>query len=192
MSIKTKIILVDWDQYPLFRNKIIGDRSIQCGIQPFLNRIKRHNRKDNIDIMLVINSEKHDYKSTLSKYSNLKDNYEFITSLHIRDNYAMDIGAYDFGFKACINNCFNGRIAFINSSVSGPHSDDWLDKYEELFISTPQIGLSGPTVNMIPKNGSSSQEHVQSWFLYSDMKILIDCFGESLLSETAAYDNKKI
>ncbi|MCJ8328540.1 MAG: hypothetical protein HRT89_03025 [Lentisphaeria bacterium] len=118
-------------------------------------------------------------------------NFEFISKIFIRENHALDIGAYDYGYKHCLNEGFSGRVMFINSSVSGPHSDGWLDKYEELFLSHSQIGLSGTTTNTSPAKdaGVSTQEHVQSWLLYSDMSILKDCFGDSLLSN-ASYKTK--
>ena len=193
MSNKTRIILVDWDQSPLIRSKNIGDKTIQCGIQPFISSIKNHSKESDIEVILVINSNHSNNLVTQKKYEPLLKEFEFITSLHIRDNHAMDIGAYDYGFKISLRENYRGRIMFINSSVSGPHTDSWLKKYEALFSSTPKIGLSGSTVNMIPDKMSraSSLEHVQSWLLYSDMAILKECFGDSLLLEKADYSTKQ-
>jgi hypothetical protein len=192
MPAKIKIILVDWDQCPLVRFKEVGSRIIECGIQPFLEGINEHDKKGNIEVTLVISSDNINSCEFFKKYKCLIDKFEFITSFHIRNNYAMDIGAYDFGFKTCLKDGYSGRIMFVNSSVSGPHSDSWLSKYEELFTSVPKIGLSGATVNMIPdkRSGKPSLEHVQSWLLYSDMTVLSECFGDSLLLKKAAYRTK--
>jgi len=160
---------------------------------PLLKCINKYSEKCEFEVMLVINSEGHDCKEIRYKYKDLMNDFEFITNLYIRNNYAMDIGAYDYGFKICLNEGFSGRIMFMNTSLHGPHSYDWLHKYEELFISNSQIGLSGATVSTFLNEitGKSYKEHVQSWLLYSDMRVLKDCFGDSLLSETSVYNTKK-
>jgi len=192
MSVRANIILVDWDQYPLVRKKEIINRNFKFGIQPFLENIKYHKRKNEIKVMLVINTDNAN-KKNLAKYRALGSKFEFITSIHYRSNYAMDVGAYDYGYKICLRSGYNGRIMFVNSSVRGPHSDDWLNKYEELYKRVPKIGISGATVNMLPdkENGKSTREHVQSWLLYSDMAVLKSCFGDSLLSDKAEYKTKR-
>ena len=192
MSVKTTIIVADWDRYPLFREKTVGNRSIKCGMRPLLNGIKTRREDSDFEVLLVVNTESADIEKVRQKYSSLLNDFKFISNIHIRGNYAMDIGAYDYGYKICLQNNFRGRIMFINSSVCGPHSDNWLHKYEELFQSIPRIGLSGATVNMIPARGSgtSTLEHVQSWLLYSDMGILKNCFGDSLLSDSASFRTK--
>lgn len=193
---KIKIILADWDQYPLARLKEIGSRKFECGILPFLENISKYSC-DVVDVILVINSDNAD---CIEKYKFISSKFNFISKIHIRNNYAMDIGAYDYGYQACIQEGYTGRIIFVNSSVSGPHTENWLIKYEELFLHTNKIGLSGATVNMIPikinnflefrEEHTSSKEHVQSWFLYTDMNILKKCFGNSLLLDGLSYTDK--
>ena len=149
MNDKTRVVLVDWDMYPLTRLKKIGDRTIACGILPFLENIRNFS-SDAVDVILIINSDDPDNVENISKYDFIPKEFDFVSNVFIRNNFAMDIGAYDHGYKFLLQENYKGRIVFANSSVSGPHTSNWLDRYEQLFTSTKEIGLTGTTVNMVP------------------------------------------
>ena len=69
----------------------------------------------------------------------------------------------------------------MNSSLRGPHADDWLARYHALFHEQDDIGLCGITLNAMKVSDSLPElPHVQSFFLYTSMRVLREVFPEGL------------
>lgn len=198
-----KIVLVEWAAYPLERDKIVGEHVVRCGLGrvleamrrwpaglPFevilvINRAERANPKGvsgrawhSLQRMLHLDAERQIDKR-MQTYASLPSRYEFIESVHFRDNRGQDFGAYDFGYRLLQSQGYEGDVLFMNSSVEGPHGPDWLVKYRDQFYRHDKVGLCGISLNSHDTNLSPQPfaPHVQSYFLYTNMKVLRDALG---------------
>lgn len=115
-------------------------------------------------------------------YAALPRKYPFIEAVHFRGNQGQDFGAYDFGYQLLRSQGHTGDVLFMNSSVSGPHEDGWLLKYREQFQRHPNVGLCGIGMNShdTTEGDGPFAPHVQSYFLYTNMKVLEHAIGPRL------------
>jgi hypothetical protein len=115
-------------------------------------------------------------------YTRLTREYPFIEAVHFRDNQGQDFGAYDFGYQLLQRQGYDGDVLFMNSSVSGPHEDGWLLKYRDQFHRHPDVGLCGIGLNSHDTSDGDGPfaPHVQSYFLYTSMKVLGHAVGPRL------------
>lgn len=118
----------------------------------------------------------------LHAYSRLPEKYAFIEAVHFRDNKGQDFGAYDLGYQLLQRQGHRGDVLFMNSSVSGPHEHGWLLKYREQFCRHPNVGLCGIGLNSHDTSDGDGPfaPHVQSYFLYTNMKVLEHAIGPRL------------
>jgi hypothetical protein len=115
-------------------------------------------------------------------YRRLARHYPFIDRVHFRDNQGQDFGAYDYGYQLLRSEGYEGDVLFMNSSVSGPHEHNWLLKYRDQFMRHPNVGLCGIGLNSHDTSNGSGPfaPHVQSYFLYTNMKVLEHAIGPRL------------
>jgi hypothetical protein len=121
-------------------------------------------------------------------YAGLARKYPFIEAVHFRDNRGQDFGAYDYGYQLLRNQGHQGDVLFMNSSVSGPHGHGWLAKYRDQFRRHPKVGLCGIGLNSHDTSAGEGPfaPHVQSYFLYTSMKVLDDAIGPRLFDADSA------
>jgi hypothetical protein len=115
-------------------------------------------------------------------YERLAERYPFIEAVHFRDNLGQDFGAYDLGYQLLQRRGYDGDVVFMNSSVSGPHENGWLLKYKDQFRRHPNVGLCGIGLNShdTTEGDGPFAPHVQSYFLYTNMKVLGHAIGPRL------------
>lgn len=120
-------------------------------------------------------------------YAGLPRKYPFIEAVHFRGNQGQDFGAYDFGYQLLRSQGHTGDVLFMNSSVSGPHEDGWLLKYRDQFQRHPNVGLCGIGMNSHDTSDGDGPfaPHVQSYFLYTNMKVLEHAIGPRLFEASA-------
>lgn len=120
-------------------------------------------------------------------YAALPRRYPFIEAVHFRGNRGQDFGAYDFGYQLLRAQGHTGDVLFMNSSVSGPHEDGWLLKYRDQFRRHPNVGLCGIGLNShdTTEGEGPFAPHVQSYFLYTNMKVLAHAIGPRLFEDEA-------
>jgi hypothetical protein len=115
-------------------------------------------------------------------YAGLSQRYAFIESVHFRNNGGQDFGAYDFGYRLLLSQGYDGDVLFMNSSVAGPHEPNWLLKYRDQFYRHENVGLCGISLNS--HNTAREPElfapHVQSYFLFTNMRVLKHALGPRL------------
>lgn len=194
---KVSIILVDWDGYPLHREKQLGENVIKCGLAPLLDCLNNIEAAVDFDLHLIINQSDHTQKSmwvnkpfyrrrytkpSKDIYQSFMQTYSFIDGVYFRSNAGFDIGAYNFGLHLLQSRGYEGDVLFMNSSVVGPRRDNWLRDYQNLFYNTMATGLCGITLNS--HNTCSScpvfAPHVQSFFIYTNTCVLSKAFGTEL------------
>lgn len=182
-----KVILVDWMGYPFFRKKRIGENTIFCGIEHILHNIPKHPAGIAFEMILVINGLAKDptgLRSFLRRrhYKKLLKKYPYIKKLFFRNNTGQDIGAYNFAFNYLKKVGYDQDVLFMNSAIDGPHHDGWLLHYNRLFHARKDIGLCG--INMHSHNSKLKNNpfmpHIQSYFLYTNMQILMKVFKGNL------------
>lgn len=192
-----KIVLVDWAGYPLMRKKTIVRKIIRCGVGRILKSMNTYRAGLPFKVILIVNTVPTPWdrvQRRMNAYCRLKATYSFIESVHFRDNEGWDIGAYDFGYKLLLGHGYTGDVVFMNSSVSGPHKDGWLQKVRTQFRRHENVGLCGISMNShntvrYPRNFAP---HVQSFFLFSNMQILKTGLGSSLLPKRKLKDRLDI
>jgi hypothetical protein len=220
-SERVKVILVEWAAYPLYRNKVVDQHVVRCGLGRMLDGLKRHDPGLPIDVTVVINAAGEDGHSPsasdsssgrpaagglrrkfealmrrrrerelgqrMRAYRSLAEQYPFIEAVHFRDNEGQDFGAYDYGYQLLRRQGFQGDVLFMNSSVSGPHEHGWLLKYRDQFQRHPNVGLCGIGLNSHNTSDGSMPfaPHVQSYFLYTNMKVLEHAVGPRLFDSEA-------
>jgi len=115
-------------------------------------------------------------------YRHLAQQYPFIEAVHFRANQGQDFGAYDYGYQLLQRQGHEGDVLFMNSSVSGPHENGWLLKYRDQFRRHPNVGLCGIGLNSHNTSDGAMPfaPHVQSYFLYTNMKVLEHAVGPRL------------
>lgn len=127
-------------------------------------------------------------------YAGLARKYPFIEAVHFRDNRGQDFGAYDFGYQLLRNQGHSGDVLFMNSSVSGPHGHGWLTKYRDQFRRHPNVGLCGIGLNSHDTSAGEGPfaPHVQSYFLYTTMKVLEHAIGPRLFDAESSQGLDKV
>lgn len=185
---KVKIILVDFSDYPLHRKKRLFRYDIECGLGNLLENMTKFKAGVQFEVILVVN-EKGQEKRVV--YNSLKK-YSFIEKIFFRDNTAFDFGAYNKGYQYLREIAYDGDIVFMNSSTRGPYNDYWLLKYSHLFHRRKNIGLCGISLNSHTTHLRNSvfRPHVQSFFMYTSMNVLMEIFNDSL--PTPNSDSKKL
>ncbi|HTV17028.1 MAG TPA: hypothetical protein VMG12_00115 [Polyangiaceae bacterium] len=125
-------------------------------------------------------------------YAALPRKYPFIQAVHFRGNQGQDFGAYDFGYQLLRSQGHTGDVLFMNSSVSGPHEDGWLLKYRDQFLRHPNVGLCGIGLNSHDTTDGDGPfaPHVQSYFLYTNMKVLQHALGSRLFDTSTSANDK--
>jgi hypothetical protein len=217
---RVKIILVEWAAYPLYRNKVVDNRVVRCGLGRMLEGLRRFDPGLPIDVTVIINAagdadgsdeaaaaaaeqQSDGLRGQLARlmrkrrelalarrlhaYSKLTEKYAFIEAVHFRDNQGQDFGAYDFGYQLLRRQGHDGDVLFMNSSVSGPHEHGWLLKYRDQFCRHPNVGLCGIGLNSHDTSDGDGPfaPHVQSYFLYTNMKVLDHAIGPRLFDADA-------
>jgi len=207
-SDRVKIILVEWAAYPLYRNKWVDGRVVRCGLGRLLDALSRHDPGVDIELMIVINGieapalsdasggpllaplrrlaerqRRRRAARRLETYARLPQRHPLISAIHFRSNRGHDWGAYDFGYQLLREQTWKGDVLFMNSSVAGPHEHGWLLKYRGQFRRHANVGLCGISLN---SHDTSTEKgpfapHVQSYFLYTNMRVLSHALGARLL-----------
>jgi len=118
----------------------------------------------------------------LRGYAQLPRQYPFVQAVYFRGNQGQDFGAYDLGYQLLQSQGYDGEVLFMNSSVAGPHRDGWLLEYRQQFRRHPDVGLCGIGLNSHDTSVEPSPfaPHVQSYFLYTNMRVLKHALGERL------------
>lgn len=169
------LIINDFADYPLFREKILFRNVVKCGIGNLFENMTKYRAGLEYDIILIINfSNDRETKRKQDLYLSLQEKYPFIKKVIFRDNTGFDFGSYNMGYRYLIDIDYEGDVLFMNSSVRGPHNDYWLLKYSYLFNRKRNIGLCGISLNSHTTHVEKSEfkPHVQSFFMYTNMKIL--------------------
>jgi len=205
-----KIILADWQGYTMFREKRIGQNVIQCGLGNIMQNISQYDAGIPFEMYMVINKQPYDGRVGIrspkdvksSDYTALKEYYDFVKDIFFKKNDAgRDIGAYDYGYNYLQKINYDGDVVFMNSSLTGPSNNNWLLKYRDLFYKQDKVGLCGISLNGAEGQGRThipmtrarirhlrqtsrtlkwAPPHVQSFFLYTNMKVLSAVFGKKL------------
>jgi rhamnan synthesis protein F len=202
-----KIVLVEWAAYPLERDKRVGAQVVKCGLGRTLEAFRRWPAGVPFELIVIINradepsppasrlcrawgklqhavgvSESQRIASRMRTYARLRERYSFIEAVHIRDNQGQDVGAYDFGYQLLQAQGYRGDVLFMNSSVSGPHEENWLSKYRDQFRRHENVGLCGISMNShdTSRDAEPFAPHVQSFFLYTNMRVLQHAVGPRL------------
>lgn len=104
-----------------------------------------------------------------------------------RKNQGYDFGAWSNALSTLERKY--KRYIFINSSVNGPHRDDWLSPFMELFDDSPDVKLVGTSINIYTPIGSEPNvyPHVQSMFFILDHEAL-----RFLLENTEVFNEQKL
>ena len=184
------IILTDWLGYEPTRVKRVGQSLMQVGAAPLLATLQRFSPGVPFFVILVLNEMQADTPSSTAasdveavkeRWRSLASQFPFIREVRFRPNLDFDIGAYDDGLQRLRAAKFDGDVLFMNSSVRGPAADGWLAKYHALFHERDDIGLCGITLNaMKVRDGFPESPHVQSFFVYTSMRVLQEIFPERL------------
>lgn len=168
-----KIILVVKEGEPLHRTKLSSTLNfkIHCGLGSLLDSLHKFGCPGKI-ILVVNGSEK------------IED--PLIEQILFHDNNGLDIGAMARGYSFLDSTGYSGEVLFINTSVSGPNRRNWVDVYRSI-LRKPGVGLCGISLcaNIYPEGWPEKgvpifQPHVQSFFMFTHTKILIQCFPQGL------------
>jgi hypothetical protein len=155
---RVKIILMEWAAYPPHRDKLVGRKTVHCGLGRVLDGMQRFDPGLPADVIVVINGAPQESKPSgwgnplqrlrqrriaqrLRSYAELPTKYPFVESVCFRDNRGQDFGAYDFGYQLLQGLGHRGDVVFMNSSVAGPFEHGWLAKYQAQFYRYPDVGL---------------------------------------------------
>ena len=186
------IILTDWLGYEPTRVKRVGQTPMQVGAAPLLAALQRFSPGVPFFLILVLNetqlaagapspTEASKGEVVRERWRSLASQFPFISEVRFRPNIDFDIGAYDDGLQRLRFAKFDGDVLFMNSSLRGPTADGWLARYHALFHARDDIGLFGVTLNaMKVRDGLPESPHVQSFFVYTSMRVLGEVFPERL------------
>lgn len=174
-----KIILIDWG-----KNNIKSERTMgfdwfynKPGVYSILKNM--HQRKSQpFELILVINDA-----SLENEYDYLQDEFTFIETIIYRStNKGMDWGGYYEGVQYLKKQTYEGDLILMNSGCIGPTTNDWMDPYVKLFNSDNNVGLVGATYcgYAICLDGQAFSPHIQSYFLYSSMRIVTFILSDGL------------
>jgi hypothetical protein len=202
-----QIILNEWAGYDLYREKIIGDHAVQCGLGRLLAKMAEFPAGLDVEVTLIVNTdigEKQWFLKRLfikdkdlpyaQRYYDLKEKYPFIKHLVFRSNWGRDIGAYNCGYWYLRKKNYQGDVLFLNTGVGGPKDSGWLLKYRDQFYKGANIGLCGITINSHDTNLDPSpfMPHVQSFFLFTNMTVLKRVFPFNLCGVWVLHDKKQL
>jgi len=213
-----RIILVDWMGYPVKRRRRMGRRKFPCGLDRVLQNFDRHSAGVKFDVYLIINGVK-EYVPTLrdlirvfppmgkdqwSKtktegYKGYPSKYPFLRKVLFRSNEGRDIGGYNYGYSLLKEEGYNSDVIFMNSNVRGPFDSGWLLKYYNLFRKWSDTGACGISLNshFRTKKVYDFQPHIQSFFIYTSMRVLRIVFpgdlpGASVLGKEELIRNGEV
>jgi Rhamnan synthesis protein F len=141
--------------------------------------------ESNVDYYIIINGD-----STVQIPQD-KPNIKVIQ----RENKGFDFGAWSNGLRNLTRDYT--YYAFLNSSVIGPYMTkedkdqgrNWVQKFQELFKTGPDVKLVGSTINMVPDwRDNKPLSHVQSMFFMMNKEALDflnskDFFNEEQLNQ---------
>jgi len=166
-----KIILADWEGYPLFRERYICEKYLKFGIGNLFQHISKHQAGIDFELLLIITElnlnqfagfkkllvsnsftkkvflEKElrqrqaQHQNKVKEYQQLMPNYPFIKELFFRENVGQDFGSYNYGYQYLKENNYNRDIIFLNASIEGPFEDNWIKKYYDMFHKYDDVGL---------------------------------------------------
>lgn len=179
------ILLNHYDKHPFYRIKklrcnlaILGRKiipwrtqKIHCGVGNFLDNIKKFGTP--LEIILIVNSAKAE-----EPYEALQVSHPAIKKIIFRnDNIGFDFGAWAKGYEYLKNKGYEGELILMNSSVTGPHSSDWLECIREKFYRRSNVGLVGIAINWFNTLSGRVSDwtfspHVQSYFLFTKTEII--------------------
>src|SRR5215475_91546 len=183
------IILTDWLGYEPTRVKRVGQTPMQVGAAPLLAALQRFSPGVPFFVILVLNEmqlaagarSSTEAEVVKERWRLLARQFPFISEVRFRPNIDFGIGAYDDGLQRLRSAKFDGDVLFMNSSLRGPTADGWLARYHALFHARDDIGLCGITLNaMKVRDGLPESPHVQSFFVYTSMRVLGEVFPERL------------
>ncbi|MDD5276298.1 MAG: hypothetical protein PHR16_09470, partial [Methylovulum sp.] len=178
---KISIILVDWSEYPLYRQKKLNDTiSVSCGLGAILDNMAKYNAGVDYEITVIItginspfyeycvkqyrsirhylmpkkysNERVNWYREKTTLYETLLKKYPFVKCLIFKNNTGQDIGAYNYGYQLLKKDNYQGDVVFMNSALEGPNENNWLLKYNHQFLKHDNTGLCGITINPKTKN----------------------------------------
>jgi hypothetical protein len=175
---------------------------VEVGLGPLLENLARFDAGQPFFVVLVLNelepapesapasARTRDPEGAKERWRSAAGRFPFVRQVVFRPNLDFDIGAYDHGLQILRREGFDGDVVFMNSALRGPHADGWLARYHTLFHERPDIGLVGVTLSAVKVNdGIPHLPHVQSFFLYSSMRVLNEVFPERLYK--GALDSKQ-
>lgn len=184
-----QIIIADWADYPLTRQKSLGaDVTFECGILPLLSGFRDNSAGMPIEATLIVTSE-NQIDIDREVYEALAKTFPFLRKIIYRDNSGFDLGSYNRGLKELRAEGYDGRVLFVNTSARAPKREGWASEYEALFTNSHYpVGLCGISMTtyrpwFVPRVLARywiEKPHVQSFFLYSDMRVLSKCFPTDL------------
>jgi len=186
------IILNDWLGYEPARLKRVGAIKMEVGAGPILANLARYSAGIPFFVILVLNEpqpscptgsmvETHADVAKKQRWQSIAKKFAFVRDIQFRSNVDFDIGAYEHGLRILRRGNFDGDVLFMNSSLRGPGSHKWLAKYHALFHERDDIGLCGITLNALSvRDGLPELPHVQSFFLYTSMRVLQKVFPARL------------
>lgn len=184
------IILTDWLGYEPARVKRVGGTAMEVGAGPLLENLARYSAGTAFFVILVLNelstspiasTETRAISEKKQWWQSFARQFAFVKDIQFRPNTDFDIGAYEHGLQILRQRKFEGDVLFMNSSLRGPSADNWLARYDSLFHERDDMGLCGITLNALAvRDGFPELPHVQSFFLYTSMRVLQDVFPERL------------
>jgi len=184
------IILNDWLGYEPARVKRVGQTELEVGAGRILSNVARYTAGIPFFVILVLNDLQSSGRggptdpladAARARWLALARQFPFVRDVQFRPNVDFDIGAYEHGLQVLRRENFDGDVLFMNSSLRGPTSNEWLARYHGLFHETADMGLCGITLNaMKVQNGLPELPHVQSFFMYSSTRVMQAAFPERL------------
>lgn len=75
-----KIVLVEWAEYPLYRNKIVDKHTVRCGLGRMLDSMKRYDPGLPVDVVVVINGAEQQSETSVKPAGSGSTHAESISS----------------------------------------------------------------------------------------------------------------
>lgn len=198
---KLKLVIVEWNGYPLVRKKKFGKTYLECGIEPLLEGMSTFSAGMDIEVHLMVNCSedkwfykysprsKH-YRAPKEAYLALKDKYDFVSEVCFRGNAGMDLGAYNDALSTFRKQAYTGMVGFLNSSVRPPNREQWLQDYHQILSANHCQGICGISLNSHNTNLKPPvfAPHVQSFFIYTTMALMDEVFPEGFPTNDGTVD----
>lgn len=167
------IVFCHWDAHPWRRAKRLGGTTFACGLEVILRNMARWSAGCPFVVLLVVNDARDDART---RYEPLRRKFPFVREILYRPgNEGMDFGAYDAGYQWLKRQGASGDVVLMNTSVNGPHQDEWLAEYRRHFYGRADTGLCGASVNShtthLPQR-RCFKPHLQSFFVFTNMTVL--------------------